>query len=400
MTNECEVCGSKSLSLVLDLGQHPLCDDLVPINDLKKCKEYPIRILLCDECKTALQDVEVDKVELFSPAYHYRSRFTADVVSGMRSLVSGIERLDGKLTGKKVVDIGCNDGSLLSIFSEKGCLTIGVEPTGAIKDADSNKHKLYNSFFDHNLAETISTQYGFPDIVTFTNVFAHIENLPQLLSALNKLIGDQTLIVIENHYLGSVLQKNQFDTFYHEHPRTYSLSSFTKIAKKLNCRIIDLEFPKRYGGNIRVTLSKRKKLAATKESLELIKSAVEQEKQYRHKFEQMDAFISNWKICKNKEINSLVEKYGLIPAKAFPGRAAILIKLLGLDENHLSAVYEKPGSMKIGNYVPGTRIPIKSDEELFSQKPKFVLNLAWHIKKEIKSYLLENGVDAKIIDIL
>ena len=64
MTNECEVCGSKSLSLVLDLGQHPLCDDLVPINDLKKCKEYPIRILLCDECKTALQDVEVDKVEL------------------------------------------------------------------------------------------------------------------------------------------------------------------------------------------------------------------------------------------------------------------------------------------------------------------------------------------------
>jgi hypothetical protein len=97
-----------------------------------------------------------------------------------------------------------------------------------------------------------------------------------------------------------------------------------------------------------------------------------------------------------------VKLNGKIKAKAFPGRAAILIKLLGLDETKISAVYEKKGSMKIGNFLPGTRIPIYSDDDLFKLQDQNepILNLAWHISDEIKSYLSQNAYTGTVIDII
>ena len=86
----------------------------------------------------------------------------------------------------------------------------------------------------------------------------------------------------------------------------------------------------------------------------------------------------------------------------FPGRAAILIKLLGLNAESISAVYEKPGSLKIGHYVPGTRIPICSDSDLFALPDMIhpLLNLAWHIPREIRSYMVEHGYTGTIVDVL
>ena len=111
--------------------------------------------------------------------------------------------------------------------------------------------------------------------------------------------------------------------------------------------------------------------------------------------------IAQWKEEKGGAIERYIRENGRLRAKAFPGRAAILIKLLNLDEKSIEAVYEKPGSMKIGCYLPGTRIPIKSDNELFSlsDQSKPILNLAWHIPNEIKEYLFANGYLGKIINI-
>ena len=92
----------------------------------------------------------------------------------------------------------------------------------------------------------------------------------------------------------------------------------------------------------------------------------------------------------------------MLRAKAFPGRAAILVKLLGLNQNSIAAVYEKPGSLKIGHYLPGTRIPILSDNDLFelSDQSLPLLNLAWHIPQEIRLYMAENNYTGEITDIL
>ena len=120
---------------------------------------------------------------------------------------------------------------------------IVVEPTNAAIDAKKNGHKIYQEFFEKKTADKIIKKYKKIDLIIFTNVFAHIENLNELINNLKYLISKNTILLIENHYLGSVISKNQFDTFYHEHPRTYSATSFIHISKKLNMSIKKVEFP-------------------------------------------------------------------------------------------------------------------------------------------------------------
>lgn len=395
MKNKCEICNSENLRKILDLGNNPLCDDLIRLNSKKTNNLYKIIISICKNCLTAYQNYEVKKKILFPKNYHYRARFTKDVLNGFKDIekLSLVNLRDLKY--KNILDIGCNDGSLLNLFKKHKANTIGVEPTDAAIDARKSGHKIYQEFFEKKTALKIKKKFKKIDLIIFTNVFAHIENLNQLIKNLKHLISSETLLLIENHYLGSVISKNQFDTFYHEHPRTYSATSFIHIAKKFEMSIAKVEFPKRYGGNIRVVMKKAKGI----KNFNFIKK---KEKNYINQILKMQKNIDLWIKRKTAVIKKLHHKYGMISAKAFPGRSAILVKLLKLDNKIIDAVYEKPGSKKIGNYVPSTRIPIKSDNDLFKtiKQKKIILNFAWHISKEIKAYLKKKGFKGKIIDIL
>lgn len=375
---QCEICNNKDLIPVLNLGNHPLCDDLVKIDSSRICKTYPIEILFCENCISAHQKYQIPKEDLFPKDYHYRAKETQDVLNGMQNLVNSVIESYGDLKDKIVLDIGCNDGSLLNFFKDKGAITFGVEPTLAHQDAKLN-HKILNKYFDINTAKELSNIKF--DFITFTNVFAHIDDLAQLIESIILIANKNTKIIIENHYLGAVLKNLQFDTFYHEHPRTYSLKSFEFIAKRLNKQIEKIEFPKRYGGNIRIFIGN----GNNKYTNNII------EDDFINKFNEMDKNIKIWQISKKQELLNYVDKYGKLSAKAFPGRGAILLKMLCLDENQIEAIYEKPNSKKIGFYAPLTRIPILSDEELFKNNHQIILNIAWHIKKEIIKYLEQNA---------
>lgn len=394
----CEVCGNRQLIPVLDLGDHPMCDDLVRIGESRVCREYPIDIVFCETCRTAHQRYQVPKQELFPVSYHYRSRFTADVLDGMASLVGSCEQRFGSLAGRTVLDIGCNDGSLLDFFRQKGATTVGIEPTGAAEDARQKGHAVYAEYLSPAVAETIVRTHGKPDFVTFTNVFAHIENLSEVFESLRRLIAADTVIVIENHYLGSVLDRYQFDTFYHEHPRSYSYTSFVYMARSLGMQLLEVEFPSRYGGNIRVFLGREGREGAAFDHAGLDA----REAGFLAQFLSMREGVERWRVHKRAQIEELVAEHGRLRAKAFPGRAAILVKLLGLTDEMIAAVYEKPGSLKIGHYLPGTRIPIHSDDELLALPDRSLplLNLAWHIPGEIRSYMQARGYTGQIIDIL
>jgi hypothetical protein len=397
--DRCEVCGNEDLAPVLDLGLHPLCDDLVPLRESRQCREYPIEVLFCTNCNTAHQRFQVPQRDLFPVSYHYRSRFTADVLKGMAGLVESCELELGGLTGKTVLDIGCNDGSLLDFFRKRGAITVGLEPTDACRSAEQKGHATFNAFLSEGVGDDIVAAHGNPDVITFTNVFAHIEHLDNVILALKRLMAAQTVIVIENHYLGAVLDGNQFDTFYHEHCRTYSYTSFVHIAASLGVRLSKVEFPSRYGGNIRVFLGSTS--IADISGIER-NALAGRESVFSGKFAELRSNLERWRVKKKDLLKEEVRQHGKLRAKAFPARAAILIKLLGLDEDSISAVYEKPGSLKIGHYIPGTRIPIRSDDELFAlrDKTQSLLNLAWHIPGEIRTYLTEHGYTGPIIDIL
>jgi hypothetical protein len=395
----CEVCSASSLEQVLNLGLHPMCDDLIQIGEERICQEYPIEILYCAQCKTAHQKFQIPKEHLFPQTYHYRSRNTEDVLRGMQDLVMTCVQNLGDLAGEKVLDIGCNDGSLLGFFRQHGASTFGIEPTGAYTDAQARGHAVMHDFLTERSAQAFVDQHGHPYLITFTNVFAHIEDLAQIIRAIRILRNDRTCVVIENHYLGAVLKRKQFDTFYHEHPRTYSYGSFMKIAETMGMQIDLVQFPSRYGGNIRVVLKPQGAGPLAHEKSDEIAA---KEDNFLQEFRELSMDIKLWQKTKKAEIVQAVNLFGPLVAKAFPGRAAIPLKMLNLDETMIRAAYEKPQSGKIGHWIPGTKIPIVSDEALMVDHPAGspILNLAWHIQAEIKAYMDKQGYQGKFINII
>lgn len=391
----CEVCNTR-LKDFLNLGEHPMCDDLKKINSNKKSKLFPVSLSLCSKCLTVTQRVHISKKILFPKKYHYRAKLTKDVLLGQKNLVLKTKKNYGSLKNKVVLDIGANDCSLLNEFKKNGAKTIAVEPTNAIKDGHSD-HKKFQSYFNRKIAKKILKNFGQIDFITFTNVFAHINNLQELINNLKILISNKTIVIIENHYLGSVLKRKQFDTFYSEHLRTYSLSSFLFIARNLNMNLEFVEFPSRYGGNIRVFLNKKNNLLSIRRN----KYYSRKEKNFKKEFKRIKFYIKKWKTKKLKKILKLNKKHGPLPAKAFPGRAAIILKLLKLNSENISAIYEKPNSKKIGFYAPGTNIKILSEDKLKQVDKKIpIINLAWHIAEEIKNYLIGKKIKNKIINII
>lgn len=387
----CEVCGNTELVPLLDLGDQPMCDDLVPIGSDAVPSRYPLRLVGCAQCITVHQAIQVEKHLLFPSTYHYRAALTQDVLNGMRELVDSIDAQIEGLAGRTVLDIGCNDGSLLAIFREKGAKTAGIEPTGAAEDARPRIDWLHNGFFDAHAVDAYLAMNAKPDVITFTNVFAHIEDLTGLIENLKALLTPSTKLVIENHYLGAVVDLAQFDTFYHEHPRTYSARSFEFIARSLGRHIERLEFPARYNGNIRVVMGtgaassdKHRDESGFLESIATMQSKI-------------DAARASFR----DRLQAIVAEHGPVPAKAFPGRAAILIHSFGIDESLIDATYERSSSRKIGHYIPGTRIEIRDEAEFFASRMSspVIVNLAWHIRTEIEGYLRGKGYKGEILPV-
>jgi Methyltransferase domain/C-methyltransferase C-terminal domain/Putative zinc binding domain len=392
----CEVCNNTHLVNALDLGKHPLQDDLVPIGDDRVCETYPVKVLFCATCNTAHQQYQLPRKQLFRDQYAYRSRQTKDVLDGVAQLANKYEQYYGSVQGKTIVDVGCNDGALLDVFKQRGAWTYGFEPTGAAKEASNAGHTVRQVFFDKSAAAEFVRDFGKPDIITFTNVFAHIEDLRGLIEALKIIKKPSTRIVIENHYLGSVLKNHQFDTFFHEHLRTYSYTSFCYIAEALGMAIVHVSFPSRYGGNIRVFLQTG---FTTNEA-----PIKETEKDFCFELGLMNSYVKRWKATKRSDINLLTEFWPAISpigAVALPARAPMLMTLLGLDHHHISAVYQIPGSAKIGHYVPGTRIPIVSDADYPAiEENATLLNMAWHIGPEIEARWRGMGFKGKFLPVI
>ena len=375
--NYCQICGSKKIKNVLDLGYQPLADDLKNFDsDKVGTNFYPISIGFCKKCILLQNNYIVDDRILYTKNYHYRPGITKDVVNNFKEMSLKLSKLYKLNSNSVVADIGCNDGSLLKEFKSLGILkTVGIDPTNTIKYAPKYI-KTIQDFMNLKCSKKALNFYGKIDLITTTNVFAHTNKLKDFILGVKKLIKKDGVFVIENHYLGAIIKKKQFDSFYHEHLRTYSLKSLINLLKYYGFKIIDAYTTDRYGGNIQAhfTLGNMKKSNSIKKIL------------ISEKKEKLDKEITYKKL--NDEIGDIdlkiskfldKNKNKKIVAKAFPARASILIHRFSSIKNHIAFVGEQPTSLKLNKFVPGTNIQILSSKRFKKYKPDIMIILAWHL---------------------
>src|SRR3990167_10571462 len=255
----CRVCKSTKLINVLQFGMTPLANAFIKKEQLDLPEVfYPLEVYFCENC-TFLQLGHVVSPELLFKNYVYVSSTSPVFANHFKEFATQmIKRFD--LNKKSlVVDIGSNDGILLKPFKEQGVRVLGIEPAAHIAEMDK-KDGIYTEgkFFSINLAKQIVRRRGKAKIVTGTNVFAHIDDLDEVIEGVNEILTDDGVFITESPYLIDFLKKRYFDLVYHEHLSYWSLSSLMKLFKRFNMEVFDIQKVDAHGGSIR-TFVKRKK---------------------------------------------------------------------------------------------------------------------------------------------
>ena len=376
--NYCQICYSNDLLEVMDLGYQPLADDLVKANEFnRECIYYPIKIHLCKKCRYLQNNYIVGDKILYNKNYHYRPGISKSVVDNLRLLAKEtIFNYDLK-SEDLVIDIGSNDGTLLSQFKHLGHSNLlGVEPTDTYIFHKKHNINVVNDYFNLKSSKKIYSKYGKAKIITTTNVFAHTNKLGDFINGIKKIIKSDGIFIVENHYLLDVIKKNQFDTFYHEHLRTYSLKSLIRLMKLHGFYIYKAITSERYGGNIQVhfTLKKVKPTSTVNKILKIEKDfGLDNPKTYIR----FNSNLEKIKIEFFEYLNKNKSKF--IIGKAFPARASIIIHYFSFMKDYLQFIVEQPTSLKLNHFVPGTSLEIKSSNIILKNKPDIMVILAWHL---------------------
>ena len=395
---KCQICSSTNLVEVMKLGDQPLSNSLIKkTSDNNKIQKYPINIVRCDECTLLQIDYIVDQNQVYHPDYPYLPGITPTVDREQKELCDYLFKNLKLANEDLVVDIGSNDGSLLKHFKEKGLKTLGVEPTNIANIANKNGIETIQSFFNKKITEKIKNNNGKAKLITSTNVFAHMSTLGDVMDGITDLIDDNGYYAFENHYIMEIINKVQYDTFYHEHLRTYSLISLIKLFEMYDLFLFDAQIVSRYGGSIRCIVSK-KKINKTKRLLDLLEkenqALIENCEKTYSKFKRK---VENSKNDLIKIISKLKSEGKKIIAKSCPARAVVLLSYCGLDDKYLEYVAEQPTSLKLNYYIPGTNLKIINDDILTKEEPDYILLLAWHLSEPIINKWKKRGIKSKFI---
>ncbi len=391
----CQVSGSKDLKKIVSLGSIPFVNDMHKINKNGNITmSAPLELYYCKLSKLVQLNIEVDKKILFPKSYPYTSSTTKILRDNFKKLRLNVEKDNLLKKNDLVIDIGSNDGNLLSYFKDK-YRVLGVTPENIGKLAIKRGIPTIIDYYDKKVVSNIVKKFGKAQLITATNVFAHISEVNNLIKNIKNCLSDNGVFISESHYLLPLIETNQYDTIYHEHLRYYSLKSLKYLFSKHNLEIFKAEIIKTHGGSIRVYASRRNKFRKSKSVLNIIK---------KEKFLEKKIFNFKHKIIKSKiqfyELLSKIfkkNKYIKIAGIGAPSRATTLINYLGIDDSIMEYIFEIKGSKKIGMYVPGTKIKIIEENIKKLNKYDFLILFSWHIKDDLINLLNKKGFKGKYI---
>jgi len=394
----CQICGSNNLESIMFAGNVP------PVNQMRSVGQrpteetmYPLELLYCPDSHLVQIGCEVNPAILFPVDYPYTSGTTRILRENFADLFKQSKEIIGLSKRSFVIDIGSNDGTLLSNFVKGGCKVLGIDPTDKTEIANANGICSIRAFFNKETAKNLLKEHGQADQITAANVFAHMKDIDDVLEGIKLLLKDDGVFVSENHYLLDLIQTLQYDTIYHEHLRYYSLHALQFLMGKHGLEIFRVKRIPTHGGSIRVFSSRK----GTNDIHESVESALREERNAGlldiatyHKFAKDVLKTKLDLVAILRDIRAKGHKiYGI----GAPSRASTLISYVGLDHLTIDCVMEIKGSHKIGKYMPGTLIPVRDETALYEEQPEYALLLSWHISKELITNLKKRGFKGRFI---
>lgn len=393
---KCRICGSTNLSEYLTLGMMPLSNNLESTKQLAKNKDrYPLEVMFCNECGLSQLSIVIDPEVLFS-YYTYVSGINKGYIEHCHKMAIDLASRFGLNSNSFHIDIGGNVGTLLQEF--KKVLhhnVLNVDPAANLTLLAEQKG-----------IPSITAFWGLPviyeigkraDIVTATNVFAHLDNLAEFLVAAKGMLRDDSILVIENAYLIDLIDNMEWDTLYFEHVTYWSILPMMRLCKKYDLKLIAAEKQAIHGGSMRYIITRKESKYIPSPDIEKLCN-----EERRRGFDKYDSY-STWS-TKVKEfistfrdnILALKNDNKIIIGLAASAKGNTLLNCAEIDETVINCIIDETPE-KIGKFYPGVGIPIIGIENIMEIVPDYILILSWNFKEELIEKVKALGYKGKFI---
>ena len=395
-TTPCLVCGDSAVAVVLDLGMTAPANNFILPDELARNSErfFPLRLGLCRNCGH-VQLVDHVPPKVMFDHYLYMSSASSTLTEHLRDLARTVTKNLNLGPDDLVVDIGCNDGTLLEGFKLAGVgRRIGVDPaTNLAAAARSKGAEVMTAYFTPDIAASIRNAHGAAAALTMTNTFPHIPDLPSLLRAVDRLLAEVGALVLEAHYLVDLMEMCAFDTIYHEHVSYWALKPMVRLFKEHGFDVFDIERLPIHHGQIRAWVCRKGKRPISNRVTEALSAEEALGLDSAEPYLQMAAKIQNIKSDLIAMIREVRGRGGRVAGYGAPAKGSTLLSFFGLGPDDLDYIADR-NLLKQGRLTPGSHIPVVSPARIFADHPNLVVLFAWNFADEIAQQMsayLEGG---------
>lgn len=387
---KCRHCGCQSMAPFLDLGTAPPSNSYVSTAGLAGPELwYPLVIRVCTQCLLVQTEDFAARETFFSESYAYFSSFSTSWLNHAKAYVEAmIARFD---IGPQshVVEVASNDGYLLQYVKAAGIACLGIEPTKSTADAAREKGiAVIEEFFGEALAAKLVAEGHAADLTAANNVLAHVPDINDFVRGFATLLKPEGVSTFEFPHLMNMVAESQFDTAYHEHYSYLSLTAVDRIFAANGLRVFDVETTPWHGGSLRVFACRADR--ATHPMQPSVSALLQREAEAGLRdLATYAAFQTQAERVRNDFTTFLIDcqRQGMkVAAYGAAAKGNTLLNYAGIKPDLLSFVVDK-NPAKQGQFLPGSRIPIVSEEVLKEQRPERVVILPWNLQNEIMTQL-------------
>jgi 2-polyprenyl-3-methyl-5-hydroxy-6-metoxy-1,4-benzoquinol methylase len=392
----CRFCRKENIFKFLELGTMALANSFLTKEDLTKVQEpkFPLDVFFCENCGLVQIGHVVPPDALFSNYIYFSA--TSDLVHKHADYLAKSFQKRFHLTERsRVVEIASNDGTVLKYFKKTGVKTLGIEPASNIaKVAVQSGIETINEFFNETTSERVKSGYGPADVILGRHVFAHVPEIHGFVKGLKHLLAPHGAVAIEAPYLIDFLEKNEFDTVYHEHYSYLSVRAMSYLFNMYDMEVFDAERVAIHGGSIIYFIGHKGAHEKTDTVNALIKAELDKKLDRKETYAAFAKRAGSIKSSLLAQLKNLKSSGKRIAAYGAPAKGNTLLNYCGITTDLVEYTVDK-SPYKQNFYTPGAHLPVYHPDKLVQDMPAYVLLLAWNFAEEIleqqKAYRNKGG---------